>query len=315
MLTRHARRQAPAGAATRMSPMRVGVVDVGANTLRLLVAERTPEGLQAIGEERLRLGLGDDVETGGSISGRKLGQAAEVAAGYVRRARKLGCARTEVLVTSPGRQASNGDDLLEALAASTGVPCRVLSAEEEGGLAWRGAVAATDGLRETVAVCDVGGGSTQLVVGTLGSGPAWSRSLDLGSLRLTRRAFHDDPPTPDELGHAERLAAKLFAELAPPLPLSALATGGTARNLRRVVARELGADELETAVRRLGKRTAKEIVKTYGVDESRARTLTAGAILLRSAQRRLGVPLVVARGGLREGAALALLAEEQAAAS
>jgi exopolyphosphatase / guanosine-5'-triphosphate,3'-diphosphate pyrophosphatase len=286
-----------------MSPVRVAVVDVGANTLRLLVAGRGG----TVREERTYVGLGEEVERTGRLSEKKIAAAADAASARVRRARKLGASWIEVLVTSPGRQSDNGEELVRALRRATEAPVRVLTAEEEGELAWRGAVAAAGQLPETVAVCDVGGGSAQLAVGTREGPPAWVRSVDVGSLRLTRRAFQNDPPDAGDLALAQQVVTDAFADVAPPLPLAAIAVGGTARGLRRVVSPELTQETLLDAVRRLAKRPARRIAKDYGVDDDRARTLTAGALLMLEIQRRVGVPMQVGRGGLREGAALVLL--------
>ena len=122
--------------------------------------------LVSIREDRAQLGLGEEIERTGRIGEKKLSDAAETAKAHVRRARKLGCTSIAVLVTSPGRQAANGQELVSRLAAATGVPTRVLTAQEEAELAWRGAVTASTNLPATVAVCDVGGGSAQIAVGT-----------------------------------------------------------------------------------------------------------------------------------------------------
>jgi exopolyphosphatase / guanosine-5'-triphosphate,3'-diphosphate pyrophosphatase len=298
-----------------MLAMRVGVIDVGANTLRLLVASRDDRGrVEPIREDRRQLGLGEELErTGGLIGEEKLETAAAVARTHTRRARKLGAARVSVLVTSPGRQATNAEELVSALREASGCEVRVLGADEEAALAWFGAVAAAAELPASVGVCDVGGGSAQLVVGTTDEGPVWSRSVDVGSLRLTKRFFDQDPPTPAELETAMLEVRRSFEDVTPPLPLAALATGGTSRALRRIVGNELGEAELATAVRKLSRRSSREIAKEFGVDRARARTVTAGAVVLSEAQRRLGVPLAIARGGLREGAALTLLEEVAAA--
>ena len=287
--------------------MRVGIVDVGANTVRLLVAARDGERVVSVREERVQLGLGEEVERTGELSEEKLEETALTAAARVRRARKLHCAAIEVLVTSPGRQARNGDDLVARLGDATGAPTRVLTAAEEGALAWRGAVAAAPDLPATVAVCDVGGGSAQIAVGRRDEGPAWVRSVDIGSLRLTKRAFRDDPPTTDDIERADVVIAEAFAELTPPLPHAALAVGGTARALRRVAGDTLTAEELDDAVDKLRRRSSRQLAKAYGLDRQRARTITAGALVVAEIQRRLRVPLEIGRGGLREGAALVLL--------
>ena len=159
----------------------------------------------------------------------------------------------------------------------------------------------------TVAVCDVGGGSAQIAVGSPADGPTWLRSVDIGSLRLTRRAFRNDPPTARDLERAGAAIAATFDELAPPVPLAALAVGGTARALRRVEGDLLGPEQFANAVRELQLQPSRQIAKTYRLDRQRARTLTAGALILAEIQRRLNVPLQIGRGGLREGAALMLL--------
>jgi exopolyphosphatase/guanosine-5'-triphosphate,3'-diphosphate pyrophosphatase len=286
-----------------MSAVRVAVVDVGANTVRLLVADE--EG--SVREDRVHVGLGEEVERDGCLSRKKIVCAAEAAGSHVRRARKLGAVLTEVLVTSPGRQSTNAGDLVEALADATDSPVRVLSAEEEGALAWRGAVANSGELPETVAVCDVGGGSAQIAIGTRYGPPAWVRSVDVGSLRLTRHSLRNDPPDATDLERAQETVARTFADIAPPLPLAALAVGGTARALRRVVGDELSRDALATALRRVSKRSTRRLSKDFGVDLDRARTMTAGVLIFVEVQRRLGIPLRVGRGGIREGAVLSLL--------
>jgi exopolyphosphatase / guanosine-5'-triphosphate,3'-diphosphate pyrophosphatase len=293
--------------------VRVGIIDVGANTVRLLVAARDRDRVAAVREDRVQLGLGEEIEHTGSISEAKLAEAADTAAAHVRRARKLRCAAVEVLITSPGRQAQNGQELVNRLSEQTGVLSRVLSAKEEGELAWHGAVGAARKVPDSVAVCDVGGGSAQIAVGTLSAGPTWVRSVDIGSLRLTRRAFRNDPPSAGDLAEASRVIDNTFGDLTPPLTTGALAVGGTARALRRVAGDELDHEILDDAVQRLRQLDTRQIAKEYRLDRSRAQTVTAGALILEEIQWRLGVTLSIGRGGIREGAALMLLDATSAA--
>jgi exopolyphosphatase/guanosine-5'-triphosphate,3'-diphosphate pyrophosphatase len=296
-----------------METVRVAIVDVGANTLRLLVA--VPDGrlVLPVHEEKEQLGLGEEVERYGYISAGKCAEAVEVARAQTRRARRLGCERIEILVTSPGRQSANSDEFADALARGTGVPVRILSSEEEGMLAWDGAVSALEDPPASAAVCDVGGGSAQLVVGTLETGPAWVRSVDLGSLRLTTRLLAGpDPPSAEAVEAARLAAADAFDAVVPPVAQIGLAAGGTARALRRVVD-TLDADRLAEAVAELSKLKRAKIAKRYGVAPQRAATLLGGAILFAEAQRRLGLPLELAGGGVREGSALALFRASAAA--
>ena len=296
-----------------METVRVAIVDVGANTLRLLVA--VPDGrlVLPVHEEKEQLGLGEEVERYGYISAGKCAEAVEVARAQTRRARRLGCERIEILVTSPGRQSANSDEFAAALARGTGVPVRILSSEEEGILAWDGAVSALEDPPASAAVCDVGGGSAQLVVGTLETGPAWVRSVDLGSLRLTTRLLAGpDPPSAEAVEAARLAAAEAFDAVVPPVAQIGLAAGGTARALRRVVD-TLDADRLAEAVVELSRLKRAKIAKRYGVAPQRAATLLGGAILFAEAQRRLGLPLELAGGGVREGSALALFRASAAA--
>ena len=295
--------------------MKVGIVDVGSNTVRLLVARRQRGRLVALREEREHLFLGEDVERDGSLSPARIEEAARRAEGYTRIARSLGARAIQVIVTAPGRQSANGDDLVRRLAAATAAPVHVLTADEEGRLAFAGATAAAESPPATVAVCDVGGGSAEAVVGTLAGGPAWSRSLDIGAVRLTERFLVDDPPGRRSLVAATIEVERHLEGFAPPLPQAALATGGTARALRKIVGWELEAAEFQAALRIFGKRSSVKVAKTFGLHEHRARTLAAGTVILSCLQARLGVPLEVSRAGLREGAALALLDELAATAA
>ena len=183
------------GVLARMSGMRVGVIDVGSNTVRLLVATVGNGHVRTVREERTHLGLGEELLRHGRIRRRKLDEVADVTGDYARIARKLGVRELETVVTAPGRQGDEPARLLDVLGRATAGEVRVVSAEEEGRLAFEGAVSRADTGESVVAVCDVGGGSTELVVGTQLLGPAWVRSVDLGSLRLTAALLPGDPPT------------------------------------------------------------------------------------------------------------------------
>jgi exopolyphosphatase/guanosine-5'-triphosphate,3'-diphosphate pyrophosphatase len=297
-----------------MRPVRASVIDIGSNTIRLLVAEHGPRGLGPILSRRAYVGLATDIERDGWISDEKLAQVQELAVRYTVLARDSGADRLEVLVTSPGRLSGNAPELQAALAEATGGRVRQLSAEEEGRLAYAGAIGACRSVPESIAVIDLGGGSTQVMVGTR-EAAAWLRSLELGSLRLTERFVHSNPPIPSVLDAVACVVEKEFESLTPPLPISALATGGTARALRRIVGRRLGEKNLNAVLAALTAKTAEEVAADYDVPVERARVLPAGTIVLREAHRRLGVKLEVARGGVREGALREVLAELAVAAA
>jgi len=203
----------------------------------------------------------------------------------------------DVFLTAPGRQATNSAELVAALSRASGVQARVLSKEEEGTLAYRGAVQTAEiALPSRVAVCDIGGASTEIAVGNPSHDPEWIESVDLGSVRLTARAT-------DMCSEAE----DAFAHLDPPTVEAALVVGGSARAARRLVGAELGDTELAEALQIVETTSPREVSRRYGVDRARADILPAGVILLAEVQRKLGVTLHVCRGGIRDGAALASL--------
>jgi exopolyphosphatase/guanosine-5'-triphosphate,3'-diphosphate pyrophosphatase len=293
--------------------MTVGVVDIGSTTVRLLVASLDGGAVTPLREERAVLGLGEEIERRGRISDLKLDEAAERARAYTRLARKRGCARIAVLVTAPGRQSENGRELVHALERATGLAVRVLTPEEEGRLAFEGAVAQAGELPDRVAVCDVGGGSTEVATGSP-AGIERCTSLEIGSLRLTRRFLDDDRPGKKGVAAARREVEQRFADIRVDAE-AVLATGGSARALRRVAGtRRPGEKDISAAIKTASKAGAARLAADYGLDELRARTFLAGALVLAEVQRVAGVPLDVARGGVREGAALALASRTAAAA-
>ena len=290
--------------------MRVGVIDIGANTARLVVFERR---LERVAEDRAALALGAEIEATGRLSAEKLAEVEQAAARMIATARSAGAARVEVLVTSPGRQSANGSELAAAIRRGCGYEPRLLSAEEEALLGYAGAIATTRTGVGPIAVCDVGGGSAQLAIGAADGEPAWLRSIDLGSLRLTKRHLTGDPPGTAELLAAAETVEQALNGMAPPLPQTALAVGGTARALKKIVGPTLGAAQLAEAIDVLSSKPAKKIATIYGINRWRAEVLPGGALIVRALQQRLLRPLEVVRGGVREGAALAVFAEAEAA--
>jgi exopolyphosphatase/guanosine-5'-triphosphate,3'-diphosphate pyrophosphatase len=293
--------------------MRVGVIDVGSNTVRLLVAAVGDGEVATVREERAQLGLGEELLRHGRVRRRKLAELAAVTGDYARIARKLGVRELETVVTAPGRQEDDPQRLLDTLGRATAGEVRVASPEEEGELAFAGAVARAGIGDAVVAVCDVGGGSTEVVVGTELRGAEWVRSVDVGSLRLTAALLHRDPPTPGQLEAARAAVREALAHVRPPRPETALATGGSARAVARIVGGAYGPDELEDVIELLAARPADESADAFGIRRERARTLLAGSLILAEVSRRLGVPFRPARGGIREGAALRLAAQRLAA--
>ncbi|HEY4413696.1 MAG TPA: hypothetical protein VGN06_11910 [Gaiellaceae bacterium] len=282
--------------------MRIGVVDVGSNTIRLLLAQVDGRDLVPIEKERVRLSLGAEIERTGVVSDVSIAAAAKAVGKLCGLARRGGAETLDVFLTAPGRQSANADTLVDALTRASKHSVRILSTEEEGRLAYAGAVATADvELPRHIAVCDVGGASTEIAVGDPGSDPAWVESVDLGSVRLTERV--------DGTEAARAEAASAFAAVVPPSVQVALAVGGSARAARRLVGPWLGEDELAEALRIVAAKPDQVISRKYGVHRTRVKILPAGLVILAEVQGRLGVPLHVCDGGIREGAVLATVAE------
>jgi exopolyphosphatase/guanosine-5'-triphosphate,3'-diphosphate pyrophosphatase len=289
---------------------KLAVVDVGSNTVRLVVARARDSRLEPTHSEKVRLGLGREVEEEGALSEEAIAETATAVCELVATARGKGAEHVEILVTAPGRQAENGDQLAAAIEAAARLRVRVLSGDDEARLAFTGAVGAAPAGARVVAVVDLGGASTEIAIGMPDTGPSWLRSVDLGVVRLFHGLLDADEP---DLEAARAVVAEAFADVVPPLPQAALAVGGSARALRRVAGPRLGPGELAAATRLAATNTPGQLADEFGVGKRRAPLLLAAALILGEVQQRLLVPLEVVDGGLREGALLAALEDAAAA--
>ena len=295
--------------------MLVAVIDVGSNSVRLLAAEIEPGGdARAIERDRVYLRLGDDAYNFGRIGARKLDELEFVAERFALRARTLGVERIETIVTAPGRQTSNADELVDVLADATRAPVLVLSAEAEARLAWDGAVASLDSRPGTVAVVDLGGGSCEVAFGRPDVGPKWVCSCDAGALRVTRSFLSRPRPTRADVDAARIDVRELLVGMEFPHPDATLAVGGTARAIGRIVGARFGATKLDALADRIAAEGHASVGAGLDVTAARLETLLGGTLVLAELARRLDTKLEVGRGGLREGAARALARVESAAA-
>jgi exopolyphosphatase/guanosine-5'-triphosphate,3'-diphosphate pyrophosphatase len=185
----------------------------------------------------------------------------------------------------------------------------ILDAKEEARLAFVGAIGMLHGPAPgSLGVIDVGGGSTELVVGTVSGGVSWSTSLPVGSSIVTDTDLPSDPPTTAQLLALRGKLATVFDEVEAPQPAAAYAVGGSATSLHRLVGAVLSHEALARGLSALLTHPACEIAPRLGLHAERARLLPAGILLLDAASRALGAPLELAGGGLREGVVLEELA-------
>ena len=285
-------------------------IDIGSNTTRLLVAEAEAGRLREVLQRRAFTRLGG----AGGIGPEKVARCCAAVTEQLRLAREAGVQHVRVVGTAAIRSAPNRVELLAAIEEAAGQPVDVLSGEDEARFAFLGAThALEDGPPGDIGVVDVGGGSTEIVVGRRPGGVAWSRSFAVGSAVLADEELRSDPPTPDELGRLRRRVDAVFAGLDVPRPRVAYAVGGSATSLRRLVGDVLDHAALERGVGLLCERPAAEVAERFDLHPERVRLLPAGMLLLDAASAALGgVPLAVASGGLREGVLLAELEREGA---
>ena len=220
----------------------------------------------------------------------------------------MGAEQIVAVATAAIRTAKNRDELVNAVQDAGGMDLSILSGEEEARLSFVGATRTLlDTPEGTVAVIDVGGGSSEIAIGEANGLMSWSESFRIGSGFLADSYLRSDPPSADELGKVRQHVEGTFEGLEPPPADSAVAVGGTATSLRRLVGAELAHETLERGIRVLSRRRSREIAERFELDPERVRLLPAGILILEAISDLLGLPLRIARGGLREGLLLELV--------
>ena len=283
-------------------------IDIGSNTTRLLVASPRNAGLRELCQQRAFTRIGRSLRDDGHIAEPKIDEVAEVVATQARTAEQLGARALKAVATAAIREAGNRDDLVAAVRSRCGVDVEVLTDGEEARLAFVGATRALiEPAGGAIAVVDVGGGSSELAIGTIDGGMTWSASLRLGSGSLADSYLRSDPPAAGELDRVRQHVAGAFEGLRIPAADLAVAVGGSATSLRRLVGALLEPETLERGLRVLATLPIADVARTYELDPERVKLLPAGMLLLEEASTRMGLPLQIARGGLREGVILEMM--------
>jgi len=285
--------------------VRAACIDIGSNTTRLLVADCAGRELTEIHQERAFTRIGQGLAVSGTISEAKIREVVTVVAGQLAAARDHGAGTIRAVATAAIRRAANGQALVDSIAAGTGLTVEVLSGEHEARLAFRGAAMTL--ARAPVGrlgVIDVGGGSSELVVGLAPDQIGWWASVELGSGALTELCLASDPPCPQELAAARSEIAGALGGLEPPRPDRAVAVGGSATSLCRLAGPTLDPEALERSLALLTSEPAAAVAESYQIDPQRARLLPAGLLILEAMAGLLGAALTVGQGGIREGVLL-----------
>jgi len=283
-------------------------IDIGSNTTRVLVADVEDGALREVLQRRAFTRIGKGLKDG-EIPREKIGEVARVVAEQRHLVEQLGIDALRVVATAAIRGAGNQDEFAAAMRAEGGVEVEILDGEEEARLAFLGATRTLgQTLDGTVGVVDVGGGSTELAIGTLREGATWSESFRVGSGLLTDAYLRSDPPSVADLHAMRQHAQGVFEGLSLPAVDAAVAVGGSAASLRRLVGAVLDAESLQRAMRVLSGADSEEVSREFAIDRERVVLMDAGLTVLDAAAQALRRPLLIGRGGLREGILLELAA-------
>jgi exopolyphosphatase / guanosine-5'-triphosphate,3'-diphosphate pyrophosphatase len=288
--------------------MLCAAIDIGSNTTRVLVAEPQEGQLRKVMEQRAYTRIGKASQHDGAIDADKVAELAEVVATQVRLAEEVGAEAIRTVATAAIREAANRPEVVAEIARVAGVEVEVLSEHEEGRLAFIGATKTLGHPVEgDIAVVDVGGGSSEVVVGSVTEGLRSVQSFKIGSGSLADDFLSNDPPSPAEIRAIRDHISDFFEGIEFERPDQAVAVGGSATSLRTLVGAALEYETLERAVRVLTGDPILEVAKRFELDPRRVRILPTGVLLLEKLSELLGQPLQIGKGGLREGVILTLL--------
>jgi exopolyphosphatase / guanosine-5'-triphosphate,3'-diphosphate pyrophosphatase len=300
--------------------IRVAAVDIGTNSTRLLVADVDDGHITDVERETRITRLGEGVDERRRLLPVPIARVRNVLSEYRRTIERLGAERTLAIATSAIRDAENGEAFLGEVEWSYGLATRLLSGHEEALMTYRG-VTSERRLETGTVIIDIGGGSTELIAGEP-DGVRWHDSLDIGSVRLTERFLHSDPPTTAELDACVGAVHALLAERVPDeirsATTSAIGVAGTITSIAalalgleeydrdRVHGSRLTVDELAQQLERLASVPVAERRQLRPLDPERAPVIVAGAVIARETLAFFGLDVLeISERDILDGAALA----------
>jgi len=286
---------------------RVAAIDCGTNSIRLLVADIDGASLTDVVRRMRIVRLGQGVDRTGRLAPEAIERTRVALAAYVEELRELGATRVRMCATSATRDAANADDFRAMVVETLGVAPEVVSGDEEARLSFTGAVRGLSA-DPPYLVVDIGGGSTEFVVGE--STVESAISVDIGCVRMTERYLHSDPPTPDELAAATKdITATVDRALAAVPGREARTLVGLAGSVTTVAAIALGLTECDADRIHHAVVSYDDVAKVTGdllamptaqrlaipvMHPGRADVIGAGALVLRVIMERAAMPAVVA---------------------
>ena len=305
--------------------MRVAAIDIGTNTVLLLVAEKRDGKLVAVEEHATITRLGQGVDKTRTLAPEAVERTNACLDRYAEITQRLGVQKTDVVGTSAMRDAGGGEAVRAHVKARFGVEARTISGDAEARLTFGGALSGLSLPAGRVVVFDIGGGSTEVVDGDRTTRAiSFAQSYDVGSVRLTERHVVRDPPSEEERAAVARTASEAFASVPASvrgLPvvgiagtvttLAAVALGMSTYDGSRVHGHVMSVSELERVVDLLARVPLEERKTLAGLEPKRADVIVAGGLVALAFLKHVGASsVIVSDRGVRWG-----LAEELANAS
>ena len=304
--------------------MRVAAIDCGTNSIRLLIADADAAGrLSDVVREMRIVRLGEGVDKTGSLASEAIERTRVAVAEYAALIAAHQAGPVRLVATSATRDASNRVEFASMVRAELGVEPQVVTGQEEAALSFTGALSGLPGVRGPMLVADIGGGSTEVVLGDGSAGRLRSHSMDIGCVRMTERHLHDDPPTAAQVALAVSDIRSAIALAGHDVPIrSASAFVGVAGTVTTLAAITLGLSRYDpTAIhgsvlsveqihavtsRLLGmghaERAALPVMHPGRVD-----VIVGGALILRTLVEQTGMAeVVVSEHDILDGIALSL---------
>jgi exopolyphosphatase / guanosine-5'-triphosphate,3'-diphosphate pyrophosphatase len=301
----------------------IASVDLGTNSTRVLVGRPTGAGLEILDRRNTITRLGQGVGASGRLAPEAVERTLDCLRGYRGILDRHGVVRLRAAATSASRDAANRDEFLDAVEALIGTRPELLSGDEEGRLSFRGATAELDQASGPFLVVDIGGGSTEFIVGT--DRVEGVMSVDIGCVRLTEKFLHHDPPQPEELSACISLTDAYLDDVVREIPAAAEARTlvGLAGTVTTVAAVEIGLETYdrdrihhfhltheaaEDVFRTLATESRADRIHNPGLEEARADVIIGGCCVLVALFRHLGFDeMIVSEADILDGLALSLL--------